>query len=108
MVYSIINEEPSYTYYRSTQGTQNTVIIHLIKSLLKKDPEQRPNIAQIIEMDLIQQTIGTLKKKYRVYEKLDIQEKLKSMDFNQQIVSVPKTADKGAISFADFLNQNDE
>ncbi len=53
MVYSIINEEPSYTYYRSTQGTENTVIIDLIKSLLKKDPQQRPNIAQIIEQDVI-------------------------------------------------------
>ena len=30
------------------------------------------------------------------------------MDFNQTIVSPMKTVDKGAISFADFLNQNDD
>ena len=54
---------------------------------------------------MVHQTLILLKKKYRVYEKLDIKEKLKSLNFNQVVDSEPPKADSKAmgLSFADFM-----
>ena len=47
----------------------NNSIIEFIKILLCKNPEERPSINDILNMDIIILNINLLQKKYKIYEK---------------------------------------
>jgi hypothetical protein len=75
-VHKIVNEDPQIIDYN-----QGYFIRYLIKKLLNKNPDLRPSIIELFQMKDVQDNIQLLKKQYKIYEKFDIADKIKNLNF---------------------------